>query len=67
MATGGDWKLGANGCRGALWSDERFGANSLTTTPRRGLQLSGGLGISRTQDPISIIIRYAEKCTRVLL
>ncbi|CAN0312550.1 unnamed protein product, partial [Ascophyllum nodosum] len=43
MTTLGDWKLGANGCRGALWSDERFGANILTTTPRRGLQLSGGL------------------------
>ena len=39
MATLGDWKLGANGCRGASWSDERFGANILTTTPRRGLQL----------------------------
>ena len=24
MATRGDWKLGANGCRGAFWSDERF-------------------------------------------
>ena len=24
MATRGDWKLGANGCRGASWSDERF-------------------------------------------
>ena len=32
MATGGDWKLGANGCRGASWIDERFGANSLTAT-----------------------------------
>ena len=40
MVTGGDWKLGANGCRGASWSDERFGVNSLTATPRRGLLLS---------------------------
>ena len=41
MATRGDWKLGANGCRGASWSGERFGANSLTATSRRGLLLSG--------------------------
>ena len=24
MATRGDWKLGANGCRGVAWSDECF-------------------------------------------
>ena len=23
MATRGDWRLGANGCQGASWSDER--------------------------------------------
>ena len=52
MATRRDWKLGANGCRGASWSDERFGANSLTTTSQRGLLLSGALRTSRTQDPL---------------
>ena len=49
MATREDLKLEANGCRGASWSDERFGANSLTT-PRCGLLLSGRLRASRTQD-----------------
>ena len=53
MATRGDWKLGVNGCRGASWSDERFGANSLTATSRRGLLLSGCLRTSRTSDPLS--------------
>ena len=53
METRGDWKLGTNGCRGASWSDERFGAKSLTATPRRGLLLSGCLGISTTSDPLS--------------
>ena len=47
--------------------DERFGANSLTATSRGGLLLSGRLRTSRTQDPISIIKWYTEKCTRVLL
>ena len=56
MATRGDWKLGANGCRGASRSDERFGANSLMTTLRRGLLLSGGLRTSRIQDPFISII-----------
>ena len=50
MAIREDWKLGANGCRGASWSDERFGAISLTAIPRCGLLLSGGLRTSRTQD-----------------
>ena len=53
MATRGDWKLGANGCQGASWSDERFRANNLTATPRGGLLLSGRLRTSRTQDPLS--------------
>ena len=53
MATRGDWKLGANGCRGASWSDECFGVNSLTATSRRGLLLSGYLRTSRTSDPLS--------------
>ena len=52
MATRGDWKLGANGCRGASWSDEHFGVNSLTATPRSGLLLSGRLRTSRTSDPL---------------
>ena len=67
MATRGDWKLGANGCRGASWNDERFGANSLTATPRRGLLLSECLKTSRTSDPFISTIWYAEKCTRVPL
>ena len=67
MATRGYWKLGANGCRGASWSDERFRANSLTATPRRGLLLFGCLRTSRTPDPLISIILYAKKCTRVLL
>ena len=53
MATRDDWKLGANGCRGASWRDECFGANSLTATLRRGLLLSGCLRASRTSDPLS--------------
>ena len=53
MATKGDWKLGANGCRGASWSDERFGGNSLTATSQSGLLLSGCLRASRTSDPLS--------------
>ena len=63
MATLGDWKLGANGCRGASWSDERFGANILTITPR-GLQLSGGLRTSTTRPYFNGMLK---KCTRVLL
>ena len=51
MATRGDWKLGANGCRGASWSDERFGVNSLTATSRRGLLLSVYLGFQGHQTP----------------
>ena len=51
MATRGDWKLGANGCRIASWSDGLVGANSLTATPRRVLLLSGCLRTSRTPDP----------------
>ena len=53
MATRGDWKLGANGCRGESWSDERFGANGLTATWRRGLVLSGCLITSRASDLLS--------------
>ena len=53
MATRGDWKLGTNGCRGASWSDERFGANSLAATSRRGLLLFGYIRTSTTSDPLS--------------
>ena len=54
MATRGAWKLGANDCRGASWSDERFGAKSLTAALRRGLLLlSGCLRASRTSGPLS--------------
>ena len=60
MATLGDWKLGANGCRGASWRDERFRANILTTTPRRGLQLSGGLRTSKTRPYFNGMLK---KCT----
>ena len=51
MATRGDWELVGNDCRGALWSDERFGADSLTATSRRGLLLSGCFRTSMTSDP----------------
>ena len=53
MATRGDSKIGVNGCRGASWSDERFGANSLTPTSQRGLLLFGCLRTSRTSDLLS--------------
>ena len=66
MATRGDWKLGANGCGGASWSEERFRGNRLTATPRSRLLLSGRLRTSRTSDPLNFIW-YAEKCTRMLL
>ena len=67
MVTWGDWKLGANGCRGTSWSDELFGANSLTATSRRGLllsEISQGFKDIRT---LKFTIWYAEKCTRVML
>ena len=54
MAIRGDWKLGANGCQGASWSDERFEANSLTATPPSGLLLSGRLKTSKISDPLNI-------------
>ena len=61
MATRGDWSLGANGCRGASWSNERFGANSLTATPQSGLLLSGRLRTSRTPDPLISIYMVCWK------
>ena len=67
MATRDDWKLGVNGCRGASWSDERFGANSLTATLRRGILLSGISQGFKDIRPLIFTIWYAEKCTRVLL
>ena len=67
MATGVDWKLGANGGRGASWSDERFGANSLTETSRRRLLLSGMSQGFKDIRPLIFTIWYAEKCSRVLL
>ena len=67
MATRGDWKLGANGCRGASWSDERFGANSLTATSRIGFLLSGMSQGFKDIRPLIFTIWYADKCTRVLL
>ena len=67
MATRGDWKLGANGCLGASWSDERFGAISLTATSRRGLLLSGMSQGFKDISTLIFTIWYAEKCTRVLL
>ena len=65
MATRGDWKLGSKGCRGASWSDERFGANSLTATSRRELLLSGCLRTLRTSDP-SPYGMLILKCTSLL-
>ena len=59
-------RRGANDCRGASWSDERLGANSLTATSRRGLLLSGCLRASRPSDPF-LTVWYADKCARVLL
>ena len=61
MATRGDYKLGANGCRGASWSNDRFGANSLTATPRSGLLPSGRLRTSRTSDPLISIYMVCWK------
>ena len=67
MATRGDWKLGANGCRGASWSDERFGANNLTATLRRGLLLSGMSQGFKNIRPLFFTVWHADECTRVLL
>ena len=67
MATRGDWKLGANGCREASWSDERFGANRLMATSRRGLLLSGMSQGFKEIRPLIFTMWYAEKCTCVLL
>ena len=63
-----DWSLGANGCRGASWSNERFGPNSLTATPQSGLLLSGRLRTSRTPDPLISMYMVCWKvysCTAV--
>ena len=67
MATQDDWKLEANDCRGASWSDERFGANSLTATSRRGLLLPGISQGFKDIRPLLFTVWYANKCTRVLL
>ena len=67
MATRVDWKLGANSGRGASWSDECFGANSLTATSPKGLLLSGMSQGFKDIRPFIFTIWYAEKCTRVLL
>ena len=65
MATRGDWKLGANGCRGASWSEERLGASSLQL--REGdscfLDVSGLHG----HQTLFFTVWYTDKCTRVLL
>ena len=66
MAIRGNWKLGANGCRGASWSEEGFGANSSTATSRRRLLLSGCQGFKDIR-PLILTIWFADKCTRVLL
>ena len=60
MATGGDRKLGASGCRGASWSDERFGGNSLAAISRRGHLLSGMSQGFKDIRPLIFTIWYAE-------
>ena len=69
MATRGDWKLGANGCRGASWSDERFESQQLDGNSAKRTPASGCLRTSRTSGSLKLhhIIWYAEKCARVLL
>ena len=69
MATQGVWKLAANGCRGASWSDERFWSQQLDGNSATRTSASGYLRTSRTSGPLKLhhIIWYAEKCTRVLL
>ena len=67
MATRGDWKLGANGCRVASWSDEHFGASNVTATSRRGVLLFGMSQGFKDIRPLIFTIWYAGKCTRVLL
>ena len=65
MATRDDWKLKANGCRGASWSNERFGANRLTATSR-----TPAFWMSRDfKDirPLFFTLWYADECTCVLL
>ena len=67
MATRGDWKFGANGCRGASWSDERFWSQQLDGNSAKRLLLLDVLGLQGHPAPLNFIIWYAEKCTRVLL
>ena len=54
MATRGDWKLGANGCRGASWSDERFWSQQLDGSSAKRTPASGCIRTSRTSDPLKL-------------
>ena len=65
MATRGDWKLRANGCRGVSWSDERFGANSLTTNSEK--RTPAVWRSSNFKDTRPYFHGMLKKCTRVLL
>ena len=65
MATRGDWKLGANGCRGASWSKEclvELDGNFVARVPFV-LDVSGLHGC-RT---LFFTVWHADKYTRVLL
>ena len=55
MATRGDWKLGANGCRGASWSDERFWSQELDgNSAKRTPAVWRSSDFKDTRPPISI-------------
>ena len=54
MATRGDRKLGANGCRGASWSDERFWGQQLDGNSAKRTPVYGYLRTSRTSNPLKI-------------
>ena len=66
MATRGDWKLGANDCRGASWSKECLVAAwwQLCGEGSCFLDVSGLHGYCTLSSPYGMLIL---KCTRVLL
>ena len=55
MATRGDWKLRANSCRGASWSDERFWSQQLDgNSAKRTPAVWRSSDFKDTRPPISI-------------
>ena len=66
MATRGDWKLGANVCRGASWNKECLIAarRQLRGEGSCFLDMSGLHGHRTLSSPYGMLIL---KCTRVLL